>query len=130
MSAVWMKTVAAMFNKRILLRNSRAMDGKNEISDRNFLRDNDNWLLFVAVSTIVSAAWRTIALIIRRGNRPIIIATVNKIGQIIAQPNHHPKDTCRINIDKRFPNTKPKYREAMAEPSRAGILCCIELSSR
>lgn len=92
MRAISMKTVAKIFNNKILFRNKRPIDLQNEMSDRNFLRESDIWLLFVAVSTIVSAACRTRDSSNCCGNNPMKIAMINRTGLMIDHPNHHPNE--------------------------------------
>lgn len=129
-NAVCMKTVAKMFNNKILFWKIRPSELKKEMSDRNLVRERDSWLLLVAVSTIVSAACLTAASIIRRGNRPMKVAMMNKIGPMTVHPSHHPSDTSCVNNDKRVPKKNPNQRPANAPPINAGRLCSIALSSK
>lgn len=87
-----MKTVANTFKMSTLFVRIRFIEHINDISERSLALDNDMWLLFVAVSTISSAASRTIDAINFIGNSPTITAKINNNGDKIAHPNHHPND--------------------------------------
>lgn len=141
-----------MLTIKILLRIKRFTELRKEMSDNNFDRDNEIWLLFVAVSTIVSAAFRTMVFSNRIGNKPINMARMRSVGLITVHPIHQPKDVSWTANDKPKPHWKPQYLAANAAPikiseksefsyaiivlqlyylpSRAGLLCSRELSSK
>lgn len=68
------------------------------MSDKSFVRDNEIWLLFVAVSTIVSAAFRTTVSNRRIGNRPTMMAKMKSNKLITVHPIHQPREiSCTAN---------------------------------